>query len=60
MNRSLMVYIGELPGFGEISNGPSSKNTGPIPIIFGALESYNFSLSDRIGPGSIQQKPKIA
>ena len=55
-----MIYIGELPGFGEISNGPSSENTGPIPIIFGALESYNFSLSDRIGPGSIQQKPKIA
>ena len=55
-----MVYIGGLAGFGEISNGPSSKNTGPIPIIFGALESWYFSLSNGFGPGSIQQKLKNA
>ena len=59
-NRSLMIYIGELAGNDEISNGPSSKTTGPIPIIFGALKSYDFSLSDRIGAISIQQKPKFA
>ena len=56
-NRSLMIYIGELSGFGEISNGPSSKTTGPIPIIFGALEREYFSLSSEFGFVSIQQKP---
>ena len=49
-----------LSRFGKISNGPISRNTGPIPIIFGALKSYDFSLSDRLGPGSIQQKPILA
>ena len=46
-----------LPRFGQISNGSISRNTGPIPIIFGALESYEFSLSSEIGLVSTQQKP---
>ena len=43
--------------FGKTSTKRNFANTGPILIIFGALESYKFSLSSEFGLVSIQQKP---